>query len=457
MEKNNSLLSKELDLSFITDNLENILAKVLAIVAVSFPGIELICTLAGYPHKLMQTQLRTIGYVGMTFLLIVFLSKKTHRFVMSDLLVLCMAVCSILSVVFSFDIDSAIAGCAVGYGEDIGQFVGYYIIFLMATHIYQDKYRKLILISILMAAALHTVPAWMQHFKIWPVKTLFTEFETAAYGLTQHYNFYGALAVIFSALSAMIFLMKNNKKYILWYVISIICFMAALFSNSRLTWVGLAGYMLFVLIVEIYFRNKNIESVLSGKRIWVMILSFVIVCIFVALFDGAVASQISETAGEIEGDYSGSLGTGRLEIWTVGLYGVKDNLLTGLGLDNYYYAYELYPYEIQWRPAIKGHNEYIHTLVTQGVPALISYLALCCYVIFFSLKVMIYDNDKIRKSMTYILVAMAVGYFCQAMFNSSVTNIAVYKWLIMGLLLPRSSQKVIKIFEKRVKDGEQKA
>ena len=180
MKKNNSLLSKELDLSFITDNLENILAKVLAIVAVSFPGIELICTLAGYPHKLMQTQLRTIGYVGMTFLLIVFLSKKTHRFVMSDLLVLCMAVCSILSVVFSFDIDSAIAGCAVGYGEDIGQFVGYYIIFLMATHIYQDKYRKLILISILMAAALHTVPAWMQHFKIWPVKTLFTEFETAA-------------------------------------------------------------------------------------------------------------------------------------------------------------------------------------------------------------------------------------------------------------------------------------
>lgn len=452
--KKKSIFSNEIDLSYITNNLEDILANVLAVIAISFPGIELICTLTGHPYKLMQTQLRVIGYVGFTFMLIMFLNNKKHRFVLSDLLLTCMVLFSVLSIIFSFDIDSAIAGCAVDYGEDVGQFVGYYIIFFAATHISGIKNRRRILISVLVASALHTIPALLQHFRLWPVETLFDEFETASYGLTQHYNFYGALAVIFSALATIIFLVKDNKHYMLWYVVAMLCFMAALFSNSRLTWVGLFGYIFFVMVVEIYLRKKKTEALLSMRRFGVLLLSFVVIGVLVALFDGAVASQISETAGEIEGEYSGSLGTGRLEIWTVGLYGVKDHLLTGLGLDNYYYAYELYPYEIKWYPAIKGHNEYIHTLVTQGLPALICYLALCCYTIFFSLKNIASDNEKAQKIITYIFVVMVVGYYCQAMFNSSVTNVAPYKWLIMGLLLPRCKQEDIKIFKKRIKDEE---
>ncbi len=41
-----------------------------------------------------------------------------------------------------------------------------------------------------------------------------------------------------------------------------------------------------------------------------------------------------------------------------------------------------------------------------------------------------------------ILVAL-FAYFVQALFNSSVTNVAIYKWILMGLILTISEQKNI--------------
>jgi len=457
-EKKSSLLSKEVDLSYFSDNLENILVRALALIAVSFPAVELVCAMLGKHHMLMPTLLRTIGYVGFTFLLLVFLNNKTHKLVLSDLVLACMVVCTVLSIVFSFDIDSAIAGCSVNYGEDIGQVIGYFVIFFAATHIQELKNRKIILVAILVAALLHTVPAYIQHFELWPWEPENTwEFSTVSYGLTQHYNFYGALAVVFSAMTTMIFVMKNNRQYLFWYIVAILCFLAAMFSYSRLTWVGLAGYVFFIILVQTYGKIKNNESVISTKRFCAMVVSFVLITALLTAFGGEFVGQISETANEVNGNYSGSLGTGRLEIWTIGLYGVKDHLLTGLGLDNYVYAYELYHDEVLWNVAIKGHNEYIHTLVTQGLPALIVYLAMCIYVVCFSVKnYFCKENDSTKRAIIYILVVMVVGYYCQAMFNSSVTNIAPYKWLVMGLLLPRGEQKEIKCLKKRDKDEEKK-
>ena len=41
------------------------------------------------------------------------------------------------------------------------------------------------------------------------------------------------------------------------------------------------------------------------------------------------------------------------------------------------------------------------------------------------------------------------AYFAQALINSSITNVAIYKWILMGLVLPRAEQKDLTyIFEK---------
>lgn len=455
--KEKLLLSKEVDLSFFKDNLEAILAKGLFVVTICFPVVELVTSIAGCPNTLMHTLLRTIGYVGFTFLLIMFLDNKRHKLVWSDILLIFMSLFTALSVIFSLDIDSSIAGASKDLAEDVGQVLGYYVVFFAATHIVKHEYQRLIIIGMLISAVLHTIPAILQRFSLWPWLLYEPKEYPLAYGLTPHHNFYGAIAVIFSALVSVIFLAKKTEKTFVWYIGASICFVAALFSSSRLAWVGIASYFFFIFCFEIYLRKKKVESVISLKKLALLVVTFLLVFLGFVLLDKGMSSQISESASEISGDEVANIGTGRMEIWTVGIYGVKDRLLVGLGLDNYSYAYELYQGETLWYHAHKGHNEYIHTLVTQGLPALIVYVALCAYVILFAVKRYGEEKDSSKKTIIYILAVMVFGYFCQAMFNSSVTNIAVYKWLIMGLLLPRSSQKVIKIFEKRVKDGEQKA
>ncbi|MBR3833646.1 MAG: O-antigen ligase family protein [Lachnospiraceae bacterium] len=455
-DKKDKLLLKEIDLSFITDNLEDILTKALTVIAISFPAIELICTMLGYPNLLMHTLLRTIGYVGFTFLLIVFLNNKKHKMVLSDMLILLSTLFTILSVVFSLDIDSSIAGASVDLAEDFGQVIGYYVIFFAATHVIKADNKKLIMIGMLIASLLHTIPAILQRFGIWPWELYEADEFPVAYGLTPHHNFYGGIAVIFSALTAMIYITKKTKKYITWYIYAVICFVTALFSSSRLAWVGLIAYLCFIICIEIYAKKKKAMTSISIKRYGVLLVTFAAVFVAFYFFDKGISSQIAESTNEIANKEVASLGTGRMEIWMIGLYGVKNHLLTGLGLDNYIYAYELYPGENLWYPAIKGHNEYIHTLVTQGLPALAVYLILCGFVVALSCKRLFdKEEDQIEKAIIYILLIVIVGYFCQAMFNSSVTTVAPYKWLVMGLLLPRCKQKELKCLRKKRNEDEE--
>ena len=90
----------------------------------------------------------------------------------------------------------------------------------------------------------------------------------------------------------------------------------------------------------------------------------------------------------------------------------------------------------------KGHNEYIHTLVTQGIFSGINYLAFVLYCCIFSYIKILKGNDEYSQSnVTKAFLIAVFAYFVQALFNSSVTNVAVYKWILMGLLLTRNEQK----------------
>ena len=86
----------------------------------------------------------------------------------------------------------------------------------------------------------------------------------------------------------------------------------------------------------------------------------------------------------------------------------------------------------------KGHSEYIHTLATQGVFALINYVALLVYAAAGTVKAIYNEKDDTKRSIMWIFLGVFVAYISQALISSSVMNVAPYFWLILGLVTPRT-------------------
>ena len=291
---------------------------------------------------------------------------------------------------------------------------------------------------------MQTIPSLLQHFDIWPYDCIFSREVAGSYGLTGHYNYYAALAVMFSAMTMTMFIYKKAKLRWLWFIASILCFLATMYSWCRLAWVGLIAYIFLIPVIYLYQKKTGSESIVSMRYYIIMLVTYALICVYLICCDDVILSQLFETANELQEENGGRLGNGRMYIWKLGISAAKEHWLTGLGLDNYYYAIRVRP-DLQGSfVPVKGHSEYIHTFVTQGLPALINYLCMCAYTFFYGIRNYI-KNDKTseEKLLTYAFVVMIFAYFAQALFNSSITNVAPYKWLIMGLLVPRASQKIL--------------
>ena len=444
-DKIKQILSTEIKFDDVVKGLfgDKIKTIILCIIMLSFPILELYSEIIGRTYQLQQPILQFIGIALFIYLCIDFLRKKHHMLVVSDLIIVLSILFVIISIVFSIDPYFSLTGYELYTDEDCLQVFGYFMVFMMATSIEDIRHKKKIIFMFVGVAVLHTIPAFMQRFDIWSYESFRPREVAGAYGLTQHYNCYAALAVMFSALATVLFVAKKTKYRYIWYMVAIAFFVASMYSWCRIAWVGILVYMLFIPVFEIYQKKKNLESNIDIHCYFMMFLSFVLLFVLMAFFDKSVSSQFVETSQEVSGNSTG-IGNNRMHIWSVGLYAVKDHLITGLGFDNYRRAFWLYPEWDRIWYAYKGHNEYIHILVTQGVFSAINYIVLCVYSFFFGIKQYLNDekNNKCRW-VIYILLCMIIAYFSQAFFNDSECNVAVYKWMIMGLLLPRSRQKIL--------------
>ncbi|MEE5991499.1 MAG: O-antigen ligase family protein, partial [Lachnospiraceae bacterium] len=310
------------------------------------------------------------------------------------------------------------------------------------TLIDDPKYRRNILYMFAGVAVIEGIFAFLQTFNIQLSYSLYYYTEHTAYGLTQNSNYYGGLCVvmiagisgmyIFSDLIAMPKLIKNSLTVIL-----AVLFYTMLGSRARLAWVGFAGLLIFYIISMTIMYRRDREAVKPAVRRSLVLLAVFSAAFLIAFFftdyirEAAVRSYWEVAIGDVD-----KIGTDRIYNWRMGLASVPDNWLTGVGLDNYGYVFESAP-DIYFQA--KAHNEYIHVLVTQGVPAFINYMALLVFACSGAVRNVIKDGSKERRTVTWILLGMFVTYCVQALFNGSVTYVAVYFWFIIGLITPRTA------------------
>jgi O-antigen ligase len=169
----------------------------------------------------------------------------------------------------------------------------------------------------------------------------------------------------------------------------------------------------------------------------------IVVIAFSIIVCGRITERISRIGYEIKSASVEEMGSNRVYLWQCALESVPDNWMFGVGLDNLKYAFTSNPRFVDgmWLNE-KAHNEYIHYLATQGVFQFITYMTLLVYAVVRGVKTVLHTEDKSNKYMTWIFLGMFAAYSTQAMFNSSVINIAPYFWITIGMCVPYKNQKL---------------
>ena len=237
-----------------------------------------------------------------------------------------------------------------------------------------------------------------------------------------------------------------KKKALKWaiFALAILMFYTMIASMARLAWLGLGAMILMYIISFVIMRKGAIDND-SLRQIIIdfltLIIGFIVVIILNIILESSITDkleQTSEDVAEITETGNVNIGNGRDDIWRAALSSVPRHWVTGIGLDNLTAAFREQPC---WQKGMyvqaKGHCEYIHTLATQGVFALVNYVALLLYATVSTVKGIVNEKNDIKRSFLWIFFGVFVAYISQALVSSSVMNVAPYFWLILGLVTPR--------------------
>ena len=420
------------------------------------PLSELITEIIGYPFVTQPVILQIYGVAGLLMAISGLICKRQDKkYYPSDIFFILLVFFAIVSLLFSKNISNSIYG--FDYDELPAHFMAYFSLMFAGTMINDNKLRKNVLITFCIVAALQGVIAFFQTLGIRITDCYFDPEwharDNLSFGLTQHNNWFAGLSTVFAAAAIGMFVFTSKKKKIsyIYLALAALSIYVSFCTGARIAWVGNAVVILFYIVSLFVMKKKaggvsNIKSYIAS--FWVIIAVYVAVILIIALFRDTFLSGFQELMNESSSGFD-RLGNNRGYIWRFGLESVSDNWLTGVGLDNYRYAFTSNPH---WSVGMfyqdKGHNEYIHTLVTQGVFAAANYILLLVYSFVNGVKNVINTGEDNQRIITWIFLGMFIGYAAQAFFNSSVINVAMYFWIIVGITMPKASQNPIKILRR---------
>lgn len=444
----------------------------LRIAILIIPFAEFITEWFGAPFESQSILIEFIGIFGL-FLAVLYLiqTRQSGSLIKkkSDVFYCTLLFFMLQALIFSEDIVNSLDGYV--YDELPFHFVAYYSLFFAGTVI-SDSQKKIGLMKCYLIVA--TLQGTIGVFQSYGLRICDCFFDAGAharenmvYGLTQHQNFYAGLSILLVGCSMGVFIFSEQMKKKYWSlligILLCVSFYTSICTTARIAWVGNATLVLFYFISFYIVKTKNAGFDMLKRYKTRFLFAFVmmlLVFLWICFTKSFIFREFFQTSGELSSGYD-RWGSGRLYIWRMGLYMVPSHFFTGVGLDNYRWCFYNNPEWIAnpgWTQA-KGHNEYIHIMVTQGVPSLVNYICLLYFASSTAIKkVLDKTSDTKNRTIIWGLMAMFTGYVAQALVNSSVINIAMYFWIIIGLLLPRSEQRDIewkKCFTKLIykKDG----
>lgn len=416
---------------------------------------EFISEFFGVQFSVQQIIVAVYGAVGIVSVMFFFLEKsKAPLFYPSDIFYISLLLFAVISLIFTQNILSGTGGG----GEWLIHFAAYFSLMFAGTMIESAELRKKIICVFAAAAAFNCLVAFPQSFGLRIMDCLtepgYHNLMNAAFGFTHNCNYFAGLCTLFIGLSAGLFIF-SEKKTLKWLSLALyaLCFYCAIATTTRIAWLGVLGVLFFYAVSFIVMKAKKYSGV-RLKSHWARlgIITAVSAAIFAyfVLFTDAMYFSIIETATDMtisEDKNVGfeEFGSKRGYLWKYAFKALPKHWLTGVGLDNFYYVFTSNPEWDHTHSAPRAHNEYIQTLVTQGVFAAVNYIAMLVYACVTGVRTVISTKDDEKRAITWILLGMFAGYAVQALVNSSVINVAPYFWITVGMTMPKSEQKPIRL------------
>ncbi|MBQ9415676.1 MAG: O-antigen ligase family protein [Clostridia bacterium] len=335
---------------------------------------------------------------------------------------------SFAAVFISLDTDLAFFGGAYRY-EGFVSFVAYAGIFMCASQIRDEKYRKILLASV---GIFSTVLAGL---------TLLRELAHATFLMNRgsmvgafsgtfinsnHYGYYLCVSML-----VLVGLFTHAQKWqakVAWGLCFAINAVMMLYNQTLGAYFALLlGFVLYAILFIVRKGIKKAWPILALFALLIL-LSFVVNQHKMLDDIGYLVRETKEAGSAISSDSASSeeaqsvtdkLGSGRGKLWKKTIQVILEHPLMGVGTDNV----QLYiNYDIP-------HNEYLQIGANLGFPGLAAYLLALIVLFVFALK-----NTKNLSDCT-LIAGVAVFVYCASAFTGISIPVATYQlFLYMGLL-----------------------
>lgn len=370
----------------------------------------------------------------------------------SFFIIIGLAVIAILSTLDSWSKVQSLYGNS-GRFEGIIALLSYLLLFLGATIIYEKKSIGLILDAIVIAGGANAVIALLQKIQIVtiPFRHLFSTAEENMFipsGLVGSPIFLATLLVLVNSVALFGALFDENKKRNIFYGFAVVLFVVvAPLTNSLVAFIGMPLSFIAVLIFAIFKKEKVaiirgiVYTIMCAISITALTLTGV-----AGIKDLSIAFQDGYYFLFISGPYSRTAADGA-GLYQMG-FDIAKKILGDFSMDTHYWLLGTGPDCLGFPQFItekyfdltvvpnsldKIYNQYLNLACSQGIFALIGYVA----VIALSLKK---GLSKIRTFFkennwhTQALVVSVIVYAVVTMFSVSTIYVSPFFWIMAGLL-----------------------
>lgn len=361
--------------------------------------------------------------------IITLLINKKYKPQKSDYIMVLLIIFGIISTIFAYNPKYALFGFKGRY-EGLFQ-ITYYITLMFISTFIEKKYKKPIIYVLLFTGFINVCVALNQLLdNLSQLLYKEVDFQNIK-GFITNSNFYGTYILMCLGYTTGLYLdSKTRKEKIILYLLMILFIIGLLISNALSCTIGFIGILIYIIIYCI--KTKTI------KKATIITLTFIITLITLSKLDMTyIGNSLIQTKDEVKeiskGNNNDKFGTDRIFIWKNMMQKVPENTLTGIGIDNLYYLFDGKPL-LGYNGTIyydKAHNEYLHTLLTQGLFAAITYTILYLFTLLKGIE------KSFKNKETYLLLPIG-GYLIQAFFNISVIEVAPIFYIGLGFLLDRN-------------------
>ena len=369
--------------------------------------------------------------------------KKNIVHIFMGLIILC----GVISTIFAIKPQVALWGIG---GRYEGLFsIMYYFSLMFLSGFVGKKYKKIIAVTIVVTGIIQCIYAICQIYEVEGVYRMihssnkiqfradgfYIEKTVWATGFTTNPNFFGTYMMLCTTLALGLFIdEKKIIKAIIYAVMSLFLIIGIMISNTMSSVVGLGAVLIFALVY----------CIVNKKFIKVIFYAVAIICMILFVYKSGkttllkdmkiVGDQSAEIAnGNIQENY----GTNRFYIWKNTMKIIPQNLVHGVGIDNFYYAFNGKALVSKDGRTFydKVHNEYLQVLITEGVCCLFAYVLMYA-VIGIRGTVHAYRNKEI------FCILPVIGYMVQAFFNISVIEVAPMFYILLGMCMNPGNKRI---------------